>query len=141
MTELRRLEDRLEDLERVLARERRDLAELIGPSILIGWGALLLMPSDTFALGGSYTRMARIASEEVWGMCALFAGLLGALGWWRNTRWARLVPTMIAGAAYATIVTTFAASGRLTTGVPVYGVLMGWQLVLSYRIAAEGTDG
>lgn len=54
------------------------------------WGAFLLNPFvSSFQIQPSYTKMADIANENVWGVCAALVGVIGLAGMYFNKSRAR----------------------------------------------------
>lgn len=137
MTELRKLEKRLWELEDAIAERSGRCCEVVGLVILVMWGVWLLAPTETFASSRMYLPMARFAREELWGAAALAFGASGLLGWRDGSKTARLLGAVAAGVFYGFVALAVGAGSVASTGVPVYGVLAVWQMFLSYRIAGE----
>lgn len=88
-------------------------------AVITWWGVSLMAPGDTFALSPTYSGLARIATEPVWGAVCLALGLfrLAALtvnGTFQGTWYSRYSPHVRAITAYLTAMVYF---------LIVYGVL------------------
>lgn len=89
----------------------------MGLQLALVWGIVLLLPYDTFGGNLAFSAMSSLASETVWGVIGLLAGLLqvsAVLGYWRSggQRWlaARKIGAAFSCAAYVFIATMYMIS-------------------------------
>ncbi|WP_375597557.1 hypothetical protein [Devosia sp. Naph2] len=111
------------------------------------WGAVLLLPAETFT-GQAFElfRAARI-SENLMGTVMLFLGILRIAGLVVNgarrevTPWIRMVSAGCGFMIFVGISTAFALSGSVSTWLAVYPVFAGIELVNIYRAAHDAGEG
>lgn len=103
--------------------------------VLVRFGWTLLQPGDTFALSPTFTDMANMASENVWGWGCFLIGVVRLLalivnGTFWDTIYSRYSPhvrgitAVISIFAWTNICYGMWASGVNTTGLAVYPVLL-----------------
>ena len=118
------------------------ITEWIISAIMTLWGAVLLLPSDTFE-GDNFVFFKAIMSENSWGIFMMFVGFSRIIGLIINgsrkkvTPWIRVVSAGIGFILWVGIICSFAMSGVISTWLAVYPVIAITELVNIWRAATD----
>lgn len=110
--------------------------------IMFLWGAILLLPAETFD-GDNWVFFRAVMSESAWGLTMMllgFARIVGLIinGALRNvTPWIRVVSAGGAFIVWVDIIVAFALSGVVSTWIAIYPVIAVVELVNIYRAAHD----
>ena len=110
------------------------------------WGAVLLLPAETFH-GASWIIFSAIATEEFWGTAMLLLGALriGALvvnGVRKDvTPWIRVVSAASGFMIWVGITTGFALTGNISTWLAVYPSFAVAEIINVVRAARDAGEG
>lgn len=110
---------------RVLLTERDiEAAEGISAASAVGWGLVVALPVDTFALSRSYALMAAWAPESAWGLGIALLGLVQAAALYRDWRRPRRVMACLAFSLWLFLAALFGYSSTwYSPAVPAFLVL------------------
>lgn len=104
----------------LLFRRDFDFIEVLSGLLMLGWGAQLLLPWETFSTSPAYAAMAALMPEPVWGGLLTWIGFtqVGAylLDHWR----VRLASALGASMAWTFLGVAFGYANLTGTGVVVY---------------------
>lgn len=110
--------------------------------IMFLWGAILLLPAETFD-GDNWAFFRAVMSESAWGLTMMllgFARIVGLIinGALRNvTPWIRVVSAGGTFIVWVDIIVAFALSGVVSTWIAIYPVIAVVELVNIYRAAHD----
>lgn len=109
--------------------------------MLLLWGAILVSPDDTFSRP-AFTMMARIASENVWGVVLTLLGttrivVLLINGAWRRSPHLRAATAFLSCFVWTQIALSIWESGIFATALAVYPVLLLMDIYVVIRAAGE----
>lgn len=109
--------------------------------ILLLWGAILVSPDDTFSRP-AFTIMARVASENVWGVVLTALGVTRIVvllinGAWRRSPHLRAVTAFLSCFVWVQITLSIWGSGIFATALAVYPVLLLMDIYVVMRAAGE----
>lgn len=117
--------------------------EWLGALCAAAFSAVLFMPGDTFDTGVQWTRFSEIGTEVEW---AVGIGLVAYVriaallinGHWRRTPALRAATAVLGAGLWAYVALLFFVPGEpVSTGVGVYAVLAGGDLVSAWRAAKD----
>lgn len=90
------------------------------------WGAVLLLPAETFTTSPGWVIFRSFWSEEGWGIIMLLLGLVRLFGLYVNgaradvTPWIRISSAMLGFMVWVGICTSFGLSGIISTWLAIY---------------------
>lgn len=105
--------------------------------IIGGFGAVLTLPSDTFATRPSLSVMTNIASENSWAMALLFVASIGLIGLFTPFRAMRLISVLLLASAHGTLGLCFALDPVFVPGTIAYIAIAGLGYYLAWRRTVE----
>jgi len=105
--------------------------EWITAFAVMAWGVIIALPFDAFAQSAAWSRMSRIASEDVWAAAAITVGALRIIAlvingtFWRTAygRWSphvRAAGCLLSSAVWASISIGLTDAPYWTTGLAMY---------------------
>ena len=118
------------------------LSEWFVATVTLLWGAVLLLPADTFA-GPSWTIFRAIMGEAEWGVVMVLLGLLRLGGLVVNgarktvTPWIRVVSAGTGFVLWLGISLGFGLSGVISTGLAIYPAIAVLELFNIHRAAHD----
>lgn len=114
-------------------------------SVTLAWGAVLLLPSPTFA-GPAWAVLAALLPEEAWGVLIFGLGLTRLGGLFVNgalprvTPWIRMVAAGVGFLLWVGICFGFALTGIVSTWIAVYPSFAVAELVNIYRASHDAGE-
>lgn len=119
------------------------LTEWLFASMMVGWGAYLILPIDTFA-GPQYALLAAIAPENVWGAFSLAIGMIRLTALWVNGSWKRTPAFRLAGSMFGVswwlTMTYLFLSGpehHVPAGVVFYPIFVAFEGISCWRSSVD----
>ena len=123
----------IERTKQLLFGTHTDFFELFNSTLLIGWGAWLLLPFDSFTSSKAFTVLATYFSETTFGLIPVAIGLyiLYTLIAFRIAR--RRYGILAATAFWIFIAVIIGSSNIASTGVAVYGIVAIFSIISYLR--------
>jgi len=107
------------------------------------WGAVLLMPQDTYSTSPTFNILKLFVPENTLGTILLVLGISRLVGLFINGRrrkvtpWVRLVSALCGFMIFTFISTSFALSGVISTWIAIYPVIAAVEFINVYRSAHD----
>lgn len=130
-TMLQRLADRWWSL---IVQRDVDLLEVSSGVLLLGWGAQLLLPWNTFATSGGYAVLALIMPEWLWGFLMAWLGVT-KIGSYLLDQWrVRLLTSLCGCMVWVFLSVAFGMANPAGTGIIVYPFLAINSALIFWRV-------
>lgn len=103
--------------------------------VLIGLGAILLLPSNTFGTTPAWSKFAEVGSETTWGIIFILVGGAGSLGIDTSRHWLKVASVLILATAHGTLSTMFLRGNPVGGAswtfamIAVQGYYLVWRLI------------
>ncbi|CAM5772076.1 hypothetical protein LMIY3S_03722 [Labrys miyagiensis] len=113
---------------------RLRLPEWVSATIMLGFGAILLEPGNTFELSPGFAFMADVAPENVWGVCLV---LLGGLRFVALVLNGTFVPFQRLSPLVRSATATLAATAWMIVGIGILvsnNLLPGWLVYIGLSV-------
>lgn len=131
---------------RISTRFERRLSEWMVAAITMLWGAVLLLPSNTYDTSPVFTFIGSVVPEEALGAVMVFFGVLRLVGLFVNgarqdvTPWIRVVSAGVGFMVWSLICFSFVLSSVISTWLDIYPIIVIVELANVSRAAHDAGE-